>query len=75
MRQTGQADMRVRKSLVLWAIVLLAGVLLLGRGYFAQSRIALCAGLILIVAGVLVLIMRIVGQTGPVTRQRKRRGT
>jgi len=74
MRWTGHADTRVRNSLIYWTVVLLAGVLLLGRGYFAQRRIALYSGLVLIAAGVLNMLMHIVGQSKPLIRRRIGRG-
>ena len=74
MRWPGHADTRVRNSLIYWAVVLLVGVLLMGRGYFAQRTIALYSGLVLIAAGVLNMLMLIVGQPEPAIRRSKRRG-
>jgi uncharacterized membrane protein HdeD (DUF308 family) len=74
MRRADPAGARVGQALILVSVVLLVGVLLLGRGWLAHDRTALYVGLMLILAGVLVAVPQLVRRGGRGARQRRRRG-
>ncbi len=55
---------RVTRGLLSLAVVLLIGVLLIAYGYYHPSRIALYAGSLLTVGGVIAGIIRLVARGG-----------
>jgi len=55
---------RATKGQLYLAVVLLLGLLLVGYGYFQESKIGLWIGLLVIVAGVLKGVMHIVTRGG-----------